>query len=323
MGNIFAVCKFILHGVMKLVGMRPQTVEIEPGIIMNFWPPVGFLKSRSLNDIWITSCVEGGGVTVFCKWILVSLRYMDKVIQSFASRFRLTEEEDHEVVIKENVEFRISQFLLVDRKMVLNGGPWTFEKMLLLLTLVWEGHCFGLGDEDVTMDFDDDIQPSNPASPVVSPVVSDLILVGTNLRVPGNLRDDHGQTLDSRTAITEDLDANRNFSHIYFSPNIPDFNIDINDAELEELDPISLIFRAHLHVVDPGFTDAVGNRVNLIVGPVGCTSVSTSHFQEGLDPIITGLHCEPNPDPFNLSPIIRQIMGSPSSISGNRRKRAG
>ncbi|TQE06793.1 hypothetical protein C1H46_007575 [Malus baccata] len=39
MGNIFAVCKFILHGVMKLVGMRSQTVEIEPGTIMNFWVP--------------------------------------------------------------------------------------------------------------------------------------------------------------------------------------------------------------------------------------------------------------------------------------------
>ncbi|CAN6544061.1 unnamed protein product [Malus baccata var. baccata] len=39
MGNIFPVYKFILHGVMKLVGMRPQTVEIEPGTIMNFWVP--------------------------------------------------------------------------------------------------------------------------------------------------------------------------------------------------------------------------------------------------------------------------------------------
>ncbi|KAB2635628.1 hypothetical protein D8674_026162 [Pyrus ussuriensis x Pyrus communis] len=39
MGNIFPVYKFILHGVMKLVGMRPQTVDIEPGTIMNFWVP--------------------------------------------------------------------------------------------------------------------------------------------------------------------------------------------------------------------------------------------------------------------------------------------
>ncbi|ONH91148.1 hypothetical protein PRUPE_8G096000 [Prunus persica] len=37
MVNIFSVYKFILHGIMKLVGVRPQTVEIEPGTIMNFW----------------------------------------------------------------------------------------------------------------------------------------------------------------------------------------------------------------------------------------------------------------------------------------------
>ena len=50
----------------------------------------------------------GGGVTVFCKWILVLLRYLDEVIHSFASRFGLTEEEDREVVVKENTELRIS-----------------------------------------------------------------------------------------------------------------------------------------------------------------------------------------------------------------------
>lgn len=37
MVNIFSVYKFILHGIMKLVGVRPQTVEIEPGTIINFW----------------------------------------------------------------------------------------------------------------------------------------------------------------------------------------------------------------------------------------------------------------------------------------------
>ncbi|KAI5314199.1 hypothetical protein L3X38_043375 [Prunus dulcis] len=37
MVNFFSLYKFILHGIMKLVGVRPQTVEIEPGTIMNFW----------------------------------------------------------------------------------------------------------------------------------------------------------------------------------------------------------------------------------------------------------------------------------------------
>ncbi|KAK9942493.1 hypothetical protein M0R45_008157 [Rubus argutus] len=39
MGNIFAVYKPILHSLMKLAGVRPQTIEIEPGTVMNFWVP--------------------------------------------------------------------------------------------------------------------------------------------------------------------------------------------------------------------------------------------------------------------------------------------
>ena len=39
MVNIFAVYKPLLCWVMKLVGMRPQRVEIEPGTIMNIWVP--------------------------------------------------------------------------------------------------------------------------------------------------------------------------------------------------------------------------------------------------------------------------------------------
>uniref|UniRef100_A0A7N2M7Z1 Uncharacterized protein n=1 Tax=Quercus lobata TaxID=97700 RepID=A0A7N2M7Z1_QUELO len=39
MVNIFAVYKPLLCWVMKLVGMRPQRVEIEPGTVMNIWVP--------------------------------------------------------------------------------------------------------------------------------------------------------------------------------------------------------------------------------------------------------------------------------------------
>ena len=39
MVNIFAVYKPLLRWLMKLVRMRPQTVEIEPGTVMNFWVP--------------------------------------------------------------------------------------------------------------------------------------------------------------------------------------------------------------------------------------------------------------------------------------------
>ena len=50
MVNIFAVYKPLLCWVMKLVGMRPQRVEIEPGTIMNFWVPNETPK-KSKNSI--------------------------------------------------------------------------------------------------------------------------------------------------------------------------------------------------------------------------------------------------------------------------------
>ncbi|KAK7816045.1 uncharacterized protein LOC111999398 [Quercus suber] len=39
MVNIFGVYKPLLRWLMKLVVMRPQTVEIKPGTVMNFWVP--------------------------------------------------------------------------------------------------------------------------------------------------------------------------------------------------------------------------------------------------------------------------------------------
>ncbi|KAF3435712.1 hypothetical protein FNV43_RR22804 [Rhamnella rubrinervis] len=40
MVNIVTLYKPVLHGVMRLAGVRPQTVEIEAGTVMNFWVPV-------------------------------------------------------------------------------------------------------------------------------------------------------------------------------------------------------------------------------------------------------------------------------------------
>lgn len=39
MGFLFAVITHLLHILMKLVGLTPQTIEIEPGTIMNIWIP--------------------------------------------------------------------------------------------------------------------------------------------------------------------------------------------------------------------------------------------------------------------------------------------
>lgn len=39
MVNVFELLKPLFHGLMKLAGLRPQRLEIEPGTIMNIWVP--------------------------------------------------------------------------------------------------------------------------------------------------------------------------------------------------------------------------------------------------------------------------------------------
>ncbi|KAK9060382.1 hypothetical protein SSX86_021086 [Deinandra increscens subsp. villosa] len=39
MGNVFVVLTPFIHGLVKLAGLTPQTIEIEPGTIMNIWVP--------------------------------------------------------------------------------------------------------------------------------------------------------------------------------------------------------------------------------------------------------------------------------------------
>lgn len=137
-------------------------------------------------------------------------------------------------------------------------GSWLQAEVKQDTRKALRGHHFGLGEEDATMDFDDDNRPSDLAALVVSPVVNDSLPIGSNLGVPGNPSDDHGQNLDSQHTITEDPYMNGNFSRVDLSPNIPNLNLDINAAELEELDPISPIIGAHFHEVVPGFIDAGG-----------------------------------------------------------------
>ncbi|XP_010263643.1 PREDICTED: epoxide hydrolase 4 [Nelumbo nucifera] len=53
MVNLVAAQKPLLHGLMKLAGLRPHTVEIEPGTSMNFWVPSETLNKKSdegVND---------------------------------------------------------------------------------------------------------------------------------------------------------------------------------------------------------------------------------------------------------------------------------
>ncbi|KAL4588817.1 hypothetical protein LXL04_001712 [Taraxacum kok-saghyz] len=39
MGNVFLVLTPVIHGIVKLAGLTPQTIEIEPGTIMKVWVP--------------------------------------------------------------------------------------------------------------------------------------------------------------------------------------------------------------------------------------------------------------------------------------------
>ncbi|XP_068322325.1 uncharacterized protein [Pyrus communis] len=66
MGNIVAVGKFIMHGVSKLVGMISQTVEIEPGTVMNFWIPRKITANQKSNPaVVFIHGFAGDGITTW------------------------------------------------------------------------------------------------------------------------------------------------------------------------------------------------------------------------------------------------------------------
>ncbi|PKI63654.1 monoacylglycerol lipase ABHD6-like [Punica granatum] len=46
MVNLVAIQEPLLHGLMKMAGVRPYTVEIEPGTVMNFWVPSELVKRK-------------------------------------------------------------------------------------------------------------------------------------------------------------------------------------------------------------------------------------------------------------------------------------
>lgn len=46
MVNLVAAQKPLLHGLMKMAGIKPYTVDIEPGTVMNFWVPSETMKNH-------------------------------------------------------------------------------------------------------------------------------------------------------------------------------------------------------------------------------------------------------------------------------------
>ena len=55
------------------------------------------------------------GVVSFGSVILRLLRKMDEVVHSFASRFGLTEEEECEVVVRNDSQVRVADFLMMGK----------------------------------------------------------------------------------------------------------------------------------------------------------------------------------------------------------------
>ncbi|XVF01099.1 hypothetical protein REPUB_Repub04eG0058900 [Reevesia pubescens] len=45
--SLLKICKFLLHGVLKLAGISPQRIEIEPGTIINIWVPTETTNNTS------------------------------------------------------------------------------------------------------------------------------------------------------------------------------------------------------------------------------------------------------------------------------------
>ncbi|CAL0314451.1 unnamed protein product [Lupinus luteus] len=50
MVNLVAAQRPLLHGLMKLAGIRPYTVEIEQGTVMSFWVPSEIISKPKKND---------------------------------------------------------------------------------------------------------------------------------------------------------------------------------------------------------------------------------------------------------------------------------
>ncbi|XP_050247045.1 uncharacterized protein LOC126694690 isoform X5 [Quercus robur] len=80
MVNIFAVYKPLLHWVMKLVGMRSQRVEIDPGTIMNFWVPNETpKKSKNSNNnkavVFIHGFADDGIITWQSQVLALARKY--------------------------------------------------------------------------------------------------------------------------------------------------------------------------------------------------------------------------------------------------------
>ncbi|KAI3451693.1 hypothetical protein Pfo_008358 [Paulownia fortunei] len=61
MVNLVAAQKPLLYGLMKMAGIIPHTVEIEPGTVMNIWVPCETIKKPKRSKKTTSSCTDDDG----------------------------------------------------------------------------------------------------------------------------------------------------------------------------------------------------------------------------------------------------------------------
>ncbi|KAI3815176.1 hypothetical protein L1987_14834 [Smallanthus sonchifolius] len=53
MGNVFALLTPLIHGLVKLAGLTPQTIEIVPGTLMSIWVPKETVTGKDQNIVYV------------------------------------------------------------------------------------------------------------------------------------------------------------------------------------------------------------------------------------------------------------------------------
>lgn len=53
MGNVFVVLTPLVHGLVNLAGLTPQTIEIEPGTLMNIWVPKDIVTKKDGQTVYV------------------------------------------------------------------------------------------------------------------------------------------------------------------------------------------------------------------------------------------------------------------------------
>lgn len=181
-----------------------------------------------------------------------------------------------------------------------------------------QGHHFGLGEEDVAMEFEMNHQPFDLVVLVNSSVGSALHPDGIDSAHAGILSDDFGLDLHLRNVNVEYPISNREGSHTNLFSSIPDLNLDVNDTDSVGLGSIPSLTQAH--AIEANLTISRGEGVESFSpdGPLGLPRRQMSLAHVGLEQILAGPNLVSDLDLFNLSSIIKQIMGSPTHTSRSR-----